>query len=469
MRQMGAAQGVDGIFMDFPILEHSLRMSVSVKNGNGTISQTSLVRQSSPAVTPTSNSNSNPTQIHLEPPALNNNNNNTPQHQNRSSPKVKRSRSGGKSNSGSQSHQQQSVGGNSNSNTGGGGGGGVGCGVTVVELPTCAVCLERLDEKASGLLTTACNHTFHCTCLTKWKDSTCPVCRYVQEPPLTSQCNACEATRDLWMCLICGYIGCGRYISGHAVEHFLETTHAYALDLERQRVWDYVGDGWVHRIIQNNSDGKLVAVGQTQSTDQSRSEDGTEEVEGEVFEAMVQSKLDSISLEYTQLLTSQLERQRDYFEERQREMEAQMAKQYETLSAQLEASQAELATANTSIAKNDKQRRTLEKKIEVQNAYIERLKSENTFLKSINESMTANQDLWRQQIDATKHQLEERYGSDHKRIAELEEQVRDLMFALDTKQKVESSPHQQEIADGVMLVTQPQTPTRSSKSKNKRR
>src|ERR1700761_5740092 len=39
------------------------------------------------------------------------------------------------------------------------------------ELPTCPVCLERMDSSATGLVTIPCMHTFHCTCLTKWGDS----------------------------------------------------------------------------------------------------------------------------------------------------------------------------------------------------------------------------------------------------------------------------------------------------------
>ena len=46
------------------------------------------------------------------------------------------------------------------------------------------------------------------------------------------------------MCLICGNVGCGRYVPGqHAFTHFLETQHTFALELETQRVWDYTGDG----------------------------------------------------------------------------------------------------------------------------------------------------------------------------------------------------------------------------------
>ncbi|RWW81507.1 hypothetical protein BHE74_00010078 [Ensete ventricosum] len=34
---------------------------------------------------------------------------------------------------------------------------------------------ERLDQDTGGILTTICNHTFHCSCISKWADSSCPV------------------------------------------------------------------------------------------------------------------------------------------------------------------------------------------------------------------------------------------------------------------------------------------------------
>ena len=42
--------------------------------------------------------------------------------------------------------------------------------------------------------------------------------------------------------------------------HFQETQHTYAMELGNNKVWDYVGDNYVHRLIQNKSDGKLVQV-----------------------------------------------------------------------------------------------------------------------------------------------------------------------------------------------------------------
>lgn len=96
----------------------------------------------------------------------------------------------------------------------------------------------------------------------------CPVCRYCQtpEPVEENKCFECgvqEVTdchckkkkycsvdfslnpfifeQNLWICLICGHIGCGRYVSRHAYKHFEETQHTYAMQLTNHRVWDYAG------------------------------------------------------------------------------------------------------------------------------------------------------------------------------------------------------------------------------------
>ena len=50
------------------------------------------------------------------------------------------------------------------------------------------------------------------------------------------------------------------YKGGHAIIHWKETQHCYSLELETQRVWDYVGDNYVHRLIQSKTDGKLVEL-----------------------------------------------------------------------------------------------------------------------------------------------------------------------------------------------------------------
>ncbi|KAL2821886.1 hypothetical protein BJX63DRAFT_377316 [Aspergillus granulosus] len=187
---------------------------------------------------------------------------------------------------------------------------------SLIELPTCPVCLERMDE-TTGLLTIICQHVFHCTCLQKWKGSGCPVCRYTQDEfrkpsqglpyddSEPAECSTCHSDINLWVCLICGNVGCGRYDSAHAFAHYTQTSHAFAMDLSTQRVWDYVADAYVHRIIQSKTDGKLVEL---------PAADNSALDPPDWADAVPREKLENMSVEYTHLLTSQLESQRAYFE-----------------------------------------------------------------------------------------------------------------------------------------------------------
>lgn len=172
-------------------------------------------------------------------------------------------------------------------------------------------------DETTGLLTIICQHVFHCTCLQKWKGSGCPVCRYTQDDfrrnsqslsfeDEQAECHVCHSESNLWVCLVCGTVGCGRYDGAHAYEHFKESTHAFAMDLSTQRVWDYVGDAYVHRIIQNKGDGKLVEL---------PAADNSALDPPDWTDAVPREKLENMSVEYTHLLTSQLESQRAYFEE----------------------------------------------------------------------------------------------------------------------------------------------------------
>ena len=50
------------------------------------------------------------------------------------------------------------------------------------------------------------------------------------------------------------------YTNGHANDHFKETAHTFSMQLGSNRVWDYAGENYVHRLALNKVDGKLVEV-----------------------------------------------------------------------------------------------------------------------------------------------------------------------------------------------------------------
>lgn len=122
-------------------------------------------------------------------------------------------------------------------------------------------------------------------------------------------CSVCASTNNVWVCLICGNLGCGRYDSAHAYAHYEETSHCYAMDISTQHVWDYAGDGYVHRLIQSKPDTRLTEM------PSSNSRHANEAFRAEGGDSVPREKMESMAAEYTYLLTSQLEGQRRYFEE----------------------------------------------------------------------------------------------------------------------------------------------------------
>jgi BRCA1-associated protein len=108
-------------------------------------------------------------------------------------------------------------------------------------------------------------------------------------------------------------VGCGRYAGRHAILHYEQLGHQYAMELESQRVWDYGGDQYVHRLIQNRPDGRLVELPSTLSS--------RDKLEGQskgglgpgVEDNLAQTKLERMSEEFAHLLATQLDSQRHYY------------------------------------------------------------------------------------------------------------------------------------------------------------
>jgi len=358
------------------------------------------------------------------------------------------------------------------------------------ELPTCPVCLERLDASVTGLVTVTCQHTFHCACLRRWTESRCPVCRYSQTrafrdapgveagtaaapPARSTRCHICQGQTDLWVCLICATVGCGRYHEGHAQQHYRETGHLYSLELETQRVWDYAGDGFVHRLIQSQTDGKLVELPSASSVAASTPERGSHAggssatapragASAEETERLTE-KLEAIGLEYSNLILSQLDSQRTHYEQRiamlraqsvPHEQHAELTEERDALRRECDEAhqrctqlEKELATCKAGIARHEGQ---LRRALDTARQYRQQYEEE----KSVSDGLSANV-----------HKLQEEQAAQQKRLTEMSEELRDLMFFVSARDKVEqtSTAGGESLAGGDVYV--PEKAVRKGKSR----
>lgn len=329
------------------------------------------------------------------------------------------------------------------------------------ELPSCPVCLERMDESVQGVLTILCKHTFHGKCLNQWVDSTCPVCRYCQTPEFDgdsrcAECGSKSTTQDtLWICLICGHIGCGRYVEGHAHKHFKDTHHTYAMQLgTNNRVWDYAGDNYVHRLLANK-DGEPVEVKPGDACGNSIVSD---------------EKFDALQLEYTYLLTNQLEKQRYYYEETMAGLEKRKQEQIEELleaNHQLNQENGKLSEQLTGLKKD---RQTMEKKITQLNQKLTKVQAELVEERELNKALRANQEQWQKKfLDNEKTAAEYKTKTDAE-MSELREQLRDIMFFLEAKEKLgqvdDGAVTQEELHNSQVVIQQ--SPSDGNKARHKK-
>jgi BRCA1-associated protein len=336
---------------------------------------------------------------------------------------------------------------------------------SLIELPTCPVCLERMDE-TTGLLTIICQHVFHCTCLQKWKGSGCPVCRYTLDDfgrrgqgdadGVPSECSVCHSELNLWICLICGNIGCGRYDGAHAFAHFKETSHAFAMDLATQRVWDYVSDAYVHRIIQSKTDGKLVEL---------PAADNSALDPPDWTDAVPREKLENMSVEYTHLLTSQLESQRAYFEEIVERAVDKASQASAAASSALEAAEKaneslrDLQRRYDALAKEnvpglEREKDRAERRAEKFETMARKMEKEWREEKAMNENLLKRVELLTDEVEKLKMAN-----------ADLTEQNRDLTFFISGSEKLKGQG--EDIVEGTISIPEESSKKKKGKGKKK--
>ncbi|CAE7538040.1 Brap, partial [Symbiodinium microadriaticum] len=113
-----------------------------------------------------------------------------------------------------------------------------------LRLPSCPVCLRRIKSCVSGV--SGAEELIVGPAFSGNGDR-CPVCFVSSDEGEAKRvCGVCGLHENLWTCLQCGYVGCGRYTAQHAKKHFHNKGHPFSLELVSQRIWDYVNDTFVH-------------------------------------------------------------------------------------------------------------------------------------------------------------------------------------------------------------------------------
>ena len=230
----------------------------------------------------------------------------------------------------------------------------------------------------------------------------------------------------------------------------------------------------MHRLIQNKADGKLVELPSAASSlpQTSREEGGLGPSQADALSA---EKIEAIGIEYSYLLTSQLDSQRSFYEEQTTELRTQVGELkslVEKLSEEFAHDQQRSRDQEARIRKEEadklaqalKEKTKAEHKAEKVSELARRLEKELREERAVSEGLMKNLGKMKERAE-----LADKEKDDFtQKVRDLEDQVRDVMFFLEAKTKIEQGDGvESEAAGGSIEVASPtpQQPKANSKKK----
>ncbi|CAJ1459559.1 unnamed protein product [Effrenium voratum] len=362
---------------------------------------------------------------------------------------------------------------------------------TLGDRPFCTVCQETVDSNPSEYqltelgggvpLTILCGHTFHARCLSCWCDTRCPVCRFQQHPYQTSSCDVCGQAEGVHICLVCGAIGCTGP-QGHAQQHFEATSHAYALDVNTQHVWDYAGNGYVHRLLYNSQDGKMVehsapeegltaqaVFGDLRWADWADMEDDDCEKIAALFTRAPGAgsstdntkKQEAIVSEFNNLLSTQLTAQREHFDELRLDIEQQNSQELRKLEEELNGAQLMADGAQQRLETVRQEAQHLERQVAELSAEEATAQRQRSQLEALNRRLGAEQKAFEEKQTGAEEMKRRRQQRD-RQVAELQQEIRDLELFLQMRRRCENADGA-EMQGAHLLVTESDRRTRRAR------
>ncbi|KAK4705884.1 BRCA1-associated protein, partial [Phenoliferia sp. Uapishka_3] len=261
------------------------------------------------------------------------------------------------------------------------------------------------------------------------------------------------------------------------------------MELETQRVWDYITDSYVHRLIRNRASGALVELPSLSSfpdEKEQKKEDGKQKGKygPDREDELEQDKLEAMGVEYAKLMTAQLEDQRRYYEEEIGRCREELAvvlrkaegverkamkekreaeKAIEDVKFGLEKAQEALRVKIEQLAKGGAEEEARRKKVEKEKEKARKeIERELEAEREVTKALAANVGKVKEEMAKREEDAKSMSG----KVEDLEDQMRDLMFALSAREQIEAAGGGEGV--GGDIVVQP-TPTPTAGKRKKKR
>lgn len=194
------------------------------------------------------------------------------------------------------------------------------------------------------------------------------------------------------------------------------------MELSTSRIWDYAGDRYVHRLVTTEEDGKIVELPEKDDTKLTK---------------------DQSNDEYSELLLSQLISQREYYELLLHEKSNNVARRgssNEVNSSRVTELESKVSELSEQVKKlTSSVIPALNRKIDIKEKSLKIAASELNEANVLNEGLSNKVDYLIQENEKLKTERED-----------LSEQVRDLMFYLESQAKFKDQPA--EVKEGQVIM-----------------
>ncbi|NXU70516.1 BRAP protein, partial [Oreotrochilus melanogaster] len=257
----------------------------------------------------------------------------------------------------------------------------------------------------------------------------CPVCRYCQtpEPVEENKCFECgvqEVSR--WVDVVPPGLCSSELAFGLLLRFLVPYPSPFS---------GISPDNYVHRLVASKTDGKIVQY----------------ECEGDMCQ---EEKIDALQLEYSYLLTSQLESQRIYWENKIVRIEKDTAEEINNMKTKFKETIEKCDSLEQRLNDLLKEKQSVERKCSQLNNKVAKLSNELKEEQELNKCLRANQALLQNKLKEEERVLKETCEQKDLQISEIQEQLRDVMFYLETQQKINHLPAEtrQEIQEGQINI-----------------